>query len=1509
MSKYCMGCMEQYEDEFNVCPYCGYIEGTKPEQALHMEPGSILQGRFIVGKSIGYGGFGVTYIGWDALLEHRVAIKEYLPSEFSTRMPGVTQVTVFNGDKKEQFHDGLRQFVEEAKKLAKFNNVEGIVKIYDSFEENNTAYIVMEYLEGETLASRLEREKTIAPDKAVAMLTPVIESLEKVHAQGIIHRDIAPDNLFITKDGSVKVIDFGAARFATTSHSRSLTVIIKPGFSPEEQYRSRKEQGGYTDVYAIGATLYKMITGVTPPDALERYAMAESSNKDILEPISKYYKKIDQDQENAILNALNIRIEDRTPTMAAFLGELQSTEPVKRVYGRIKRTDTLRWPLWAKISVPVVTLALLIFGILFGTGVIGFKSNLQTQIQIPDGMTRVPSVVNNTTDVAETRLTEAVLLYTIAGKEYSAVVPANYVLSQDMTGGIIVQQNSIVNVIVSGGAETIAMPNVTNMPIDEAKAVLEEAGFVVSQLEEFSSAIEKGYVISQDVEADTEIAIGSVITLVVSKGVDPAAEQEKKEIEIPDLVGKTYDEVLAIAEANGFKLSISAREYSTEYAANEIMSQTPSAGSKIMTGETVNVVVSLGKNVVKVPDVQYQKKADAKATLEALGLKVTITEVESETIAAGLVISQSIAADTSVDPGTSITLTVSKGAGSFAMPNVVGMSEVNAKNTLTSKGLSVSVTYEYSSKVAGTVLKQSISENTQVTRGTSVTITVSSGEETVNVPNVVGQTSDAAEAALKNKGFAVTINKVYSDSVAAGKVISQAPGGGSSQVKGSTVIITVSLGKDTVQSISITAKPSKLSYFVGETLNPVGMSLTAKYKSGSTQTVTGGYACSPTELNAAGTQTITVTYEGCTATFDVTVSDIVLNSISIKSKPTKTSYFVGDTLNTTGLVLTASYSDGTTEEVTSGFTCTPTTLSTVGNQLITVKYYGKTATFSVTVKSVDPTGVSVKTKPSKTSYYVGDTLNTSGLVLTVTYNNGSSKEVTSGFTCSPTTLSTAGTQTITVKYEGLTTSFTVSVEAVLTGISIKTKPTDTSYYVQDTLDTNGLTLTATYNDGTTKTVSSGFSCTPTTLSTAGTQTITVEYKGKTTSLTVSVETVTAMRISIKKQPTKTAYYVGETLNTAGLTLTVEYNNGTNQTVSSGFTCSPTTLSTAGIQIITVTYGGKTTTFNVSVTKVTVTSLSIKTQPTKTNYYIGETLSTSGLTLTATYNNGTSQTISSGFTCSPTTLSSTGNKTITVSYGDATATFTVKVIADSIVNISSTSGSFTVLDTGVTITNSPSSVSVGKSVGISVSHTWDRTPKTFTVKTNSSATKITASSSDTGVVSVSVSQSNNVATITVTPALTDYNTTETATVYIYLNGEQKATYGASVYRPHSLTVTSSNSKLLYVKGNPFDGGKIWAVGTYDDPTGITSSNRAYLTVTTYNGNTAKCAITVTASSDYTPSETFNIRSGAGTGYSVIGTLPAGTTVKILGNYWDGTRIWGGIYYNGEYGWVAVYDFSG
>ncbi len=389
---------------------------------------------------------------------------------------------------------------------------------------------------------------------------------------------------------------------------------------------------------------------------------------------------------------------------------------------------------------------------------------------------------------------------------------------------------------------------------------------------------------------------------------------------------------------------------------------------------------------------------------------------------------------------------------------------------------------------------------------------------------------------------------------------------------------------------------------------------------------------------------------------------VLLESVSIYANTCEVKYYVGDMLNTSGLTLTATYNNGTTKTISSGFTCTPTTLNTVGTQKIIVTYGGKTTSFNVIVEEVVVTSLTVKSNPTNISYYVGDTLNTNGLTLTATYDNGTTKTISSGFTCTPTTLSTAGTQKITVTYGGKTTSFNVTVEAIaLERIAVKTNPDKTNYYVGDTLNTSGLTLTATYNDGTTKTVSSGFTCTPTTLNTAGAQKITVTYGGKTTSFNVTVKEVALASIAVKSNPTKTSYYVGDTLNTNGLTLTAIYNNGTTKTVNGGFTCTPEKLETAGTQKITVTYGDKSTSFNVEVKAVEVSSISIASVPETLSYYVGDTLLTKGLAILVSYNNGTSETVTSGFTYTPTTLETAGTQKITVTYGGKTTSFDVNVI--------------------------------------------------------------------------------------------------------------------------------------------------------------------------------------------------------------------------------------------------------
>lgn len=549
MTVRCLGCMTEYEAASQACPNCGYIPGTRAESLLHLQPGTVLAGRYTVGKVIGFGGFGVTYISWDQTLQQPVAIKEYLPSEFATRAGGQTHVTVFSGNKAEQFAGGMVKFIDEAKRLAKFQNEEGIVRVYDSFEANNTAYIVMEYLDGETLTAYLEREGKIPINQAIEMLTPVIHSLEAVHQAGVIHRDIAPDNIMITKDGQVKLIDFGAARYATTSHSRSLTVIIKPGYSPEEQYRSRGDQGPHTDVYSLGAVLYRMVTGITPPDALERRAFFENKKKNILVPPSKNCK-LTHNQENAILNAMNIRVEDRTSTAAEFLSQLTAVSRVQRATGKIKAIDLMKWPLWARITVPVCGAAAITLLVLLLTGTIGFENHLATTMTIGQNMTRVPSVVNCTVETAQNRLGEASLPAVISGRETSDTIPANMVLRQSVNAGEIVEKNTRVELYISTAeepAEENTMPNVSYYTQAEAGEMLKKLGAVVTVEQEYSNDVAAGIVLRSSMSVGEPLVKGDAVTIYVSMGAEPAPEETGAPSDEPDASGTATQAPVASA--------------------------------------------------------------------------------------------------------------------------------------------------------------------------------------------------------------------------------------------------------------------------------------------------------------------------------------------------------------------------------------------------------------------------------------------------------------------------------------------------------------------------------------------------------------------------------------------------------------------------------------------------------------------------------------------------------------------------------------------------------------------------------------------------------------------------------------------------------------------------------------------------------------------------------------------------------------------------------------------------
>ena len=251
-------------DKRNVCPYCGEITPQKPLPHLLL-PGTVLKERYLIGNAVGQGGFGITYVGCDLLLNMRVAIKEYYPTGYASRNTATSaDVTVTDSEHAGLLESGKDRFLQEARVLAEFNEEDGIVDVRDYFKENNTAYIVMEYLDGVTLLQCLST-KCIAPDLLVKMRT-----LEKLHSRQIIHRDISPDNIMVLSNGSMKLLDFGAARQMDYYSQKSMTVVMKPGFAPPEQYRSKGELGPWTDVYALCATIYMCITGHRPDDALER---------------------------------------------------------------------------------------------------------------------------------------------------------------------------------------------------------------------------------------------------------------------------------------------------------------------------------------------------------------------------------------------------------------------------------------------------------------------------------------------------------------------------------------------------------------------------------------------------------------------------------------------------------------------------------------------------------------------------------------------------------------------------------------------------------------------------------------------------------------------------------------------------------------------------------------------------------------------------------------------------------------------------------------------------------------------------------------------------------------------------------------------------------------------------------------------------------------------------------------------------------------------------------------
>lgn len=306
-NRICLGCMEELKNGAAVCPKCGWNNAVNNNVSHQLLAGSVLMGKYLVGRVLGEGGFGITYIGWDLILDRKVAIKEFYPQGIVNREL-THHSTVVSCIGKEEFIEKEKEgFIKEAKTMAKLGNIPGIVTMHDVFAQNGTVYIVMDYVEGKTLKAYVkENGNRLSAKTAISLLEPIFGALQKIHEKGLIHRDISPDNIMLRPDGTAVLLDFGAARQMSVAGERSLTVNLKHGYAPMEQYQTRGVQGPWTDVYALSATIYRLITGRVPPSAADRII------EDDLPLPSTLGADILPRQEEALMKGLAIRTADRT---------------------------------------------------------------------------------------------------------------------------------------------------------------------------------------------------------------------------------------------------------------------------------------------------------------------------------------------------------------------------------------------------------------------------------------------------------------------------------------------------------------------------------------------------------------------------------------------------------------------------------------------------------------------------------------------------------------------------------------------------------------------------------------------------------------------------------------------------------------------------------------------------------------------------------------------------------------------------------------------------------------------------------------------------------------------------------------------------------------------------------------------------------------------------------------------------------------------------------------------
>lgn len=621
----CLNCMEEYSDQYESCPHCGFLYGADWNDGINLPPGTILQGRYIVGTVIKVRETDVFYIGWDALFERKVEIQEYFPKYCAARS-GRIQLSVYDS-KQDLFKAGQELFVRHSRQMIRLYKEEDVITYHACFAENGTAYAVMDYRNYQTLGQYLEGQKLRARD-AKEWIFKAAGAVEKVHGIGIYHGYVGPDSFWVCPGEKLILKDLGGARY----------ISGKPGIVDYGR------AGFGTDVYGLAKMFCQLMIG----EEIEEEEKLESE----CSRLQAFLKKTDGE-------ALKAALRHETNTVGRFCMGLQGERYGSTGKSRKKRYEkSLNVPPLVKICSLLLLAAIVGFTGLVATGTVQMKFT-QGQSRVEEGKVRVRNVTGKDADDMEKKLERDGLKMSRDKMEYSKDIPQNRISYQSPKEGSQVPKGTVIEVWISMGPKKAVIPPVVGQSMDDARNLLNEAGFTNIKIEKSQKEGAYGKVLDINREQGSNVEVDQEIILMVCINEDSGDPNHQGKV--PLVTNMDQEEAQRLLKEEGFRVN-RAKEYSDQ-PEGMVLAQDPESGKMANKGSYVTIRVSVGLEQKYMSNLKLMTREEAEAAITAMGLKVgQVTEEYSDSVAEGKIISQGIDQDAPVKQGDEVALVVSKGA-------------------------------------------------------------------------------------------------------------------------------------------------------------------------------------------------------------------------------------------------------------------------------------------------------------------------------------------------------------------------------------------------------------------------------------------------------------------------------------------------------------------------------------------------------------------------------------------------------------------------------------------------------------------------------------------------------------------------------------------------------------------------------------------------------------------------------------------------------------------------------